>query len=128
MTKRLHFTLEVLEDVLSDDEDLDDEPMMEGSDEFSELEVDEDEDDIDSAIDTIGAQGLTARKYNYTLLSYIKSLKNRPQIKRPDSLFYPSTPESRPSHFSWALSLAALESRPSHFSLLSNYYSQLSPW
>ena len=38
MTKRLHFTLEeVLEDVLSDDEDLDDdEPMMEGSDEFSD--------------------------------------------------------------------------------------------
>ena len=67
MTKRLHFTLEeVLEDVLSDDEDLDDEPMMEGSDdEFSDLEVDEDEDDIDSAIDTNGAQGLTARKYNY---------------------------------------------------------------
>ena len=66
MTKRLHFTLEeVLEDVLSDDEDLDDEPMMEGSDdEFSDLEVEEDEDDIDSAIDTIGAQGLTARKYN----------------------------------------------------------------
>ena len=44
MTKRLHFTLEeVLEDVLSDDEDLeDDEPMMEGSDdEFSDLEVDD---------------------------------------------------------------------------------------
>lgn len=63
MTKRLHFILEeVLEDVLSDDEDLDDdEPMMEGSDdEFSDLEVDEDEDDIDSAIDTTGAQGLTA--------------------------------------------------------------------
>ena len=62
MTKRLHFTLEVLEDVLSDDEDLDDdEPMMEGSDdEFSDLEVDENEDDIDSVMDTIGAQGLTA--------------------------------------------------------------------
>ena len=63
MTKRLHFTLEeVLEDVLSDDEDLDDdEPMMEGSDdEFSDLEVDENEDDIDSVTDTIGAQGLTA--------------------------------------------------------------------
>ena len=64
MTKRLHFTLEVLEDVLSDDEDLDDEPVMEGSDD----EVEEDEDDIDSVIDTIGAQGLTARKYNYTLI------------------------------------------------------------
>ena len=62
MTKRLHFTLEeVLEDVLSDDEELDnDEPMMEGSDEFSDLEMDEDEDDTDSAIDTIGAQGLIA--------------------------------------------------------------------
>ena len=63
MTKRLHFTLEeVLEDVLSDDEDLDDdEPIMEGSDdEFSDLEVDENEDDIDSVTDTIGAQGLTA--------------------------------------------------------------------
>ena len=37
-----------------------DEPMMEGSDdEFSDLEVDEDEDDIDNAKDTIGAQGLT---------------------------------------------------------------------
>ena len=63
MTKRLHFTLEeVLEDVLSDDEDLDDdEPMMEGSDdEFSDLEVDENEDDIDSVTDTSGAQGLTA--------------------------------------------------------------------
>ena len=61
MTKRLNFTLEVLEDVFSDDEDLDDEPMMEGSDdEFSDLEVEEDEDDIDGAIDTIGAQGFTA--------------------------------------------------------------------
>ena len=60
MTKRLHLTLEVLEDVLSDDEELDnDEPMMEGSDdEFSDLEVDED--DTDSAIDAIGAQGLIA--------------------------------------------------------------------
>ena len=39
--------MEVLEDVLSDDEELDnDEPMMEGNDdEFSDLEVDEDEDD-----------------------------------------------------------------------------------
>ena len=63
MTKRLHFTLEeVLEDVLFDDEELDnDEPMMEGSDdEFSDLEVDEDEDDTDSTIDAIGAQGLIA--------------------------------------------------------------------
>ena len=142
MTKRLHFTLEeVLEDVLSDDEDLDDEPMMEGSDdEFSDLEVEEDEDDIDSAIDTIGAQGLTARKYNYTLIIH----KILEKYATNDTLFYPSTPESRPSHFSRALSLAALESRPSHFSrplsltalesrsshffLLSNYYSQLSPW
>ena len=69
MTKRLHFTLEeVLEDVLSDDEDLDDdEPMMEGSDdEFTDLEVDEDE--MDSAVDTIGAQGLKARKYRYSLV------------------------------------------------------------
>jgi hypothetical protein len=40
MTKRLHFTLEVLDDVLSDDEDPD-----EGSDDdFSDLELDEDED------------------------------------------------------------------------------------
>ena len=50
MTKRLHFTLEVLEDVLSDNEDLDDEPMMEGSDEFSDLEVEEDEDDIETLL------------------------------------------------------------------------------
>ena len=59
MTKRLHFTLgEVLEDVLCDDEELDDEPMMEGSDDdFSHLEVDED--DIDSLMDTTGAEGLT---------------------------------------------------------------------
>ena len=48
--------------MLSDDEDLDDdEPMMEGSDDkFSDLEVDENEDDIDSVTDTSGAQGLTA--------------------------------------------------------------------
>ena len=60
----------MLEDVLSDDEELDDdEPMMEGSDDrFSDLEVDEDEDDTDSAIDTIGAQGLIARKYRYSLI------------------------------------------------------------
>ena len=63
----------MLEGVLSDDKDLDDpdEPMMEGSDdEFSDLEVDEDEDedDIDSALDTIGAQGLTAKKYGYSLV------------------------------------------------------------
>ena len=59
MTKGLHFTLEVLKDALSDDEDLDDdEPMMEGSDdEFSDLEVDE---NGDSVTDTIGAQGFTA--------------------------------------------------------------------
>jgi hypothetical protein len=63
MTKRLHFTLgEVLDDVLSDDEDLydPDEPMMEGSDDdFSDLEGDEDDNDNDSAMDTTGAQGLT---------------------------------------------------------------------
>ena len=44
MAKRQHLTLEeVLDDVLSDDEDYDpDEPMMEGSDdEFSDLEMDE---------------------------------------------------------------------------------------
>ena len=48
--------------MLSDNKDLDDdEPMMEGSDdEFSDLDVDENEDDIDSVMDTIGAQGLTA--------------------------------------------------------------------
>ena len=70
MTKRLHFTLEVLEDMISDDEDLDlDEPMMEGSDdEFSDLEVDEDEDDIDSTMEVIGAQGLTTQKYSYSLI------------------------------------------------------------
>ena len=66
MTKRLHFTLEeVLDNVFSDDEDLDDpdEPMMDGSDDdFSDLEVDEDEDDIDSAMDTTGTQGLTVLK------------------------------------------------------------------
>ena len=75
MTKRLHFTLEeVLEDMLPDDEDLDDldEPMMEGSDdEFSDLEVDEDEDDIDSTMDVIGAQGLTTQKYSYSLIHNI---------------------------------------------------------
>ena len=62
MTKRLHFTLEeVLEDVLSDDEDLDDdEPMMEGSDdEFSDLDVDENEEDIDGVADIIGTQGMS---------------------------------------------------------------------
>ena len=63
MTKRLHFTLEeVLDDILSDDEDVDDpdEPMMEGSDDdFSDLEMDEDEDDT---MDTTGAQGLTVLK------------------------------------------------------------------
>ena len=63
MTIRLHFTLEeVLDDVLSDDEDVDDpdEPMMEGSDDdFSDLEMDEDEDDT---MDTTGAQGLTVLK------------------------------------------------------------------
>ena len=54
----------------SDDKELDDdEPMMEGSDdEFSDLEVDEDEDDTDSAVDAIGAQGLIARKYRYSLI------------------------------------------------------------
>lgn len=45
MTKRQHLTLEeVLDDVLSDNEDYDDphEPVMEGSDdEFSDLELDE---------------------------------------------------------------------------------------
>ena len=60
----------VLEDVLSDHEELDnDEPMMEGSDdEFSDLEVDKDDDDTDSAVDTIGAQGLIAREYRYSLI------------------------------------------------------------
>ena len=54
------FTLEVLEDVLSDALN-NDEPMMEGSDdEFSDLEVDKDGGNIDSAIDNTGAQGLTA--------------------------------------------------------------------
>ena len=132
MTKRLHFTLEeVLEDVLSDDEDLDDpdEPMMEGSDdEFSDLEVDdEDEDDIDSAMDTNRTQGLTAQKYRYSLVMHISSCKNRPQIYQPHTLFFLSTPEGRPSHISralesrpshlcGALSLSAFESRPSKFS------------
>ena len=70
-----------MEDVLSDDEELDDdEPMMEGSDdEFSDLEVDEDEDDTNSAIDTIGAQGLL--KSIDTPLSYIiHPYKHRPQL------------------------------------------------
>ena len=58
--------------MLSDDKDLDDpdETMMEGSDdEFSDLEVDEDEDedDIDSALETIGAQGLTAKSMDTPL-------------------------------------------------------------
>ena len=50
-----------MEDVLSDDEDLDDdEPMMEGSDDgFSDLDVDENEDDIDGVTDIIGTQGLS---------------------------------------------------------------------
>ena len=60
MTKRPHFNLEeVLEDVLSDDEDVDDEPMMEGSDdEFSDLDVDEN--DIDDVTDIIGAQSMSS--------------------------------------------------------------------
>ena len=41
--------------------------MMESSGKFSDLEVDEDQGDIDSAIDTIGAEGLIAQK-NYTTL------------------------------------------------------------
>ena len=50
MSKRLHFTWEELSD---DDVD---EPMMEGSkDEFSDVDVDKDEDDIDSITDAIGA-------------------------------------------------------------------------
>ena len=88
MTKRLHFTLEeVLGEVLSDDEDLDDdEPMMEGSDdEFTDLEVDEDDDEMDSAMDTIGAQGLTARKYKYSFVIHITSCKNR-GLRTPLSL------------------------------------------
>ena len=71
-----------MEDVLSDDEELDDdEPMMEGSDdEFSDLEVDEDEDDTNSAIDTIGAQGLIAQEYRYSLSYIIHPYKHRPQL------------------------------------------------
>ena len=61
MTKRLHFTLEVLEDVLSNDENLDDdEPLMEASDDkFSDLDVDENENDIDGVTDINGTQGLS---------------------------------------------------------------------
>ena len=55
MTKRPHFTVEVLENVLSDDEDMADvdEPIMEGSDdEFSDFDVsDTDGDDDDSPMD-----------------------------------------------------------------------------
>ena len=74
MTKRLHFTLEVLEDVLSDDEDLDDEPMMEASDEFSDLDVDENEDDIDGVTDINGAQGLSGCKCRCSLIIHNKPL------------------------------------------------------
>lgn len=66
MTKRLHFTLaEVLDKVVSDDENMDDpdEPMMEGSDdEFSDLDVDDDiydEDDIEMDTVTTGSDTLT---------------------------------------------------------------------
>ena len=116
MTRRLHFTLEeVLKDMLSDDEDLDlDEPMMEVSDdEFSDLEVDADEDDIDSTMDVIGAQGLTTQKYSYPLSYTIFCCKNRPQIYSPCPLLFFSRPESGLSHFS-----RALESRPFQFSSL----------
>lgn len=55
MAKRQWFTLdEVLDDVLSDDEDYDpDEPMMEGSDDdFSDLEMDErNYDDFNDPVD-----------------------------------------------------------------------------
>ena len=56
MTKRPHFTVEeVLENVLSDDEDMDDvdEPIMEGSDdEFSDFDVsDIDDSEEDSPMD-----------------------------------------------------------------------------
>lgn len=66
MTKRLHYSLdEVLDQVASDDDDMDDpeEPMMEGSDdEFSDLEIDEDdiyEDDRDNVLDTTGSDSIT---------------------------------------------------------------------
>ena len=50
MTKRLHYTLEEVIDHISDDEDDydPDEPMMEGSDdEFSDLEMDDEYDQLD---------------------------------------------------------------------------------
>ena len=56
MTKRSRLTVEeVLDNVLSDDEDYDDpdEPMMPGSDdEFSDLEIDSDEDYDPGSTDT----------------------------------------------------------------------------
>ena len=62
MTKRPHFTLEeVLDNVLSDDEDVDDpdEPIMEGSDDdFSDLGTDdEDMDDYQELLEA-SAEGL----------------------------------------------------------------------
>ena len=55
MTKRLHYTVEEVIDHLSDEEDEyddPDEPMMEGSDdEFSDLEMDERDDDVYDPVD-----------------------------------------------------------------------------
>ena len=66
MTKRLHLTLdEVLDEVLSDDEDLadPDEPMMEGSDdEFSDLEMDDIDDcEMDTSELESHSQGIHSR-------------------------------------------------------------------
>ena len=108
MTKRLHHTLEVLEDVLSDDGDLHDpdEPMMEGSDdEFSDLEVDEDEDDNDDAKDTIGVQGLSIDTPLSNTISLLKTghrstdptISSISQHLRVDS---PTSPRHSLSHHS----------------------------
>ena len=66
MTKRQHFTLdEVLDNVLSDDEDYDDldEPIMEGSDdEFSDLDVLDSDDDEPMNIDINPSHSSTAHR------------------------------------------------------------------
>ena len=70
MTKRLYTAEKVLEAVLEDvddDQDYDDpdEPVMEGSDdEFSDLELDEDDADLDQAPPTLKPIQLTSGSNN----------------------------------------------------------------
>ena len=62
MTKRPRWTAEEVVQNLSDDDDLDDpdEPLMEGSDEFSDLELDSDYNGDMMGVDNLGGQYLSA--------------------------------------------------------------------